>query len=163
MRLSGKLTRNVLLEHQNLESFNVLAPAPQHSRSIFRRDSESALGVISDQLAKRLAGLQPSAAFNRLSISARLILLVLALALPLNLIILGAIWGLINKANDAQRASLLYSARSIAAGVDAELGKHIALAEVLARSEELYIGYRKYQSRISDRRLRVFVLERSAA
>ena len=43
------------------------------------------------------------------------------------------IWGLVNQANDAQRASLLFSARSIAAGVDAELGKHIALAELLAR------------------------------
>ena len=115
----------------------MLAPAPQHSRSIFRRASETALGVISARLAKCLAGLQPSAAFNRLSISARLILLVLALALPLNLIILGAIWGLVNKANDAQRTSLLYSARSIAAGVDAELGKHIALAELLARSPAL--------------------------
>ena len=46
----------------------------------------------------------------------------LALALPLNLIILVAIWGLVNQANDAQRTSLLYAARSIAAGVDAKLG-----------------------------------------
>ncbi len=61
----------------------------------------------------------------------------LALALPLNLIILGAIWGLVSQANDAQRASLLYAARSIAAGVDAELGKFIALAESLARSPDL--------------------------
>lgn len=30
---------------------------------------------------------------------------------------------------------------------------------VLARSEELYVGYRRYQSRISGRRLRVFLLE----
>ena len=61
----------------------------------------------------------------------------LALALPLNLIILGAIWGLVSQANDAQRTSLLYAARSIAAGVDAELGKFIALAESLARSPAL--------------------------
>src|SRR5262245_41377539 len=67
------------------------------------------------------------AAINRLSIPRRLGLLVLALALPLNLIILGAIWILVNQANSVQRASLLYAAQSIAAGVDAELGKHIAL------------------------------------
>lgn len=36
-------------------------------------------------------------------------------------------------------------------------------AEVLARSEEYYIGYRRYQSRITGRRLRVFVLERATA
>ena len=73
----------------------------------------------------------------RLSIPWRLSLLVLALALPLNLIILGAIWDLVNRANDAQRTSLLYAARSIAAGVDAEFGKFIALAELLARSPAL--------------------------
>src|SRR5262245_3339101 len=77
------------------------------------------------------------AAFNRLSIPRRLVLLVLALALPLNFVIAGVIWGLVNRANDAQRTSLLYAARSIAAGVDAELGKFIALAESLARSPEL--------------------------
>src|SRR5262249_14594766 len=74
---------------------------------------------------------------NRLSIPWRLGLLVLALALPLNLIILGAIWTLDNQAIDAQRASLRYAARSITAGVDAELDKYIAVAELLARSPAL--------------------------
>jgi deazaflavin-dependent oxidoreductase (nitroreductase family) len=32
--------------------------------------------------------------------------------------------------------------------------------QVLRRSEELYVGYRRYQSRLGHRRLRVFVLER---
>jgi len=77
------------------------------------------------------------AATNRLSIPWRLGLLVLALALPLNLIVLGAIWGLVNRADDAQRTSLLYTSRSIAAGVDAELGKFIALAASLSRSPAL--------------------------
>lgn len=36
-------------------------------------------------------------------------------------------------------------------------------AEVLAISERFYIGYRKYQTRITGRRLRVFVLERPGA
>ena len=76
-------------------------------------------------------------AFNRLSISARLILLVLGLALPLNLVIVGVIWDLVQRANEAQRTSLLYAARSIAAGVDAELGKYVALAEALSRSPAL--------------------------
>ena len=95
------------------------------------------LRAISAQLSKRLAGLQGRTAFNRLSISARLILLVLGLALPLNLIIGGVIWGLVQRANEVQRTSLLYAARSIAAGVDAELGKYVALAEALSRSPAL--------------------------
>ena len=64
-------------------------------------------------------------------------LLVLGLALPLNLVIGGVIWGLVQRANEAQRTSLLYAARSIAAGVDAELGKYVALGEALSRSPAL--------------------------
>ena len=90
--------------------------------------------AISDRLSQGSAWLSCKAAISRLSIPWRLGLLVIALALPLNLIILGTIWGLVNQANDAQRMSLLYAAQSIAAGVDAKLGKYIALAESLARS-----------------------------
>ena len=61
----------------------------------------------------------------------------LALALPLNLVIVGVIWDLVRRANEVQRTSLLYAARSIAAGVDAELGKYVALAEALSRSPAL--------------------------
>ncbi|MFZ1103351.1 MAG: chemotaxis protein CheY, partial [Hyphomicrobiaceae bacterium] len=71
---------------------------------------------------------------KRLSIPRRLGLLMLALALPLNLILLGAIWALVNQANDTQRTSLLYAARSITAAVDTKLSKYIMLAEALARS-----------------------------
>lgn len=35
-------------------------------------------------------------------------------------------------------------------------------AEVLACAEKIYVGYRKYQTRITGRRLRVFVLEAAA-
>ena len=112
-------------------TFFLLAPASQHSHA------NSVLRAISARLAKRLAGLQRRTAFNRLSISARLILLVLGLALPLNLIIVGVIWDLVQRANEVQRTSLLYAARSIAAGVDAELGKYVALAEALSRSPAL--------------------------
>ena len=93
--------------------------------------------VISARLSKRLAGLQCRTAFSRLRISARLILLVLGLALPLNLVVVGVIWDLVQRANEVQRISLLYAARSIAAGVDAEFGRYIALAEALSRSPAL--------------------------
>src|SRR5262245_33040101 len=70
-------------------------------------------------------------------ITARLIATVTALALPLNLLVVGVIWDLAGAADDAQRASLLYAARSVAAAVDAELGKHIALAQALSHSPAL--------------------------
>jgi signal transduction histidine kinase len=76
-------------------------------------------------------------AIGPLSIPWRLGLLVLALALPLNGVIVGTIWGLVNRADEAQRTSLLYAARSIAAGVDAKFSKYVALAESLARSPAL--------------------------
>jgi signal transduction histidine kinase/ActR/RegA family two-component response regulator len=69
-----------------------------------------------------------------LSIRWRLGLLVLALAVPFNLVILGGIWSLADQANRAQRTSLLYTARSIAAGVDTKLEKYLALGATLASS-----------------------------
>jgi signal transduction histidine kinase len=114
--------------------------APQRSRRVSRGGATSALRAISARLSKRLASLRHRAAFNRLSISARLILLVLGLVLPLNLVIAGVIWNLVNRANEVQRTSLLYAARSIAAAVDAELGKYVALAEALSRSPALLDG-----------------------
>jgi hypothetical protein len=93
--------------------------------------------VISARLSKRLAGRQCRTAFSRLRISARLILLVLGLALPLNLVVAGVIWDLVQRANEVQRISLLYAARSIAAGVDAEFDRYIALAEALSRPPAL--------------------------
>ena len=116
----------------------VFLVAPRHQQSRFTCGAAtSAHGAISAGLGRHFAGLQRSAAFNRLSISARLILLVLALALPLNLLIFGVIWGLVQRAHEVQHTSLLYAARSIAAGVDAELGKYVALAETLSRSPAL--------------------------
>jgi HAMP domain-containing protein len=110
-------------EHKARGSFKLLSP--DYIRCGAIRD----LGIS--------AWLSCKAVANRLSIPGRLGLLVLALALPLNLIIVGAILGLVERADDAQRTSLLYATRSIAAGVDAELGKFIALAESLARSPAL--------------------------
>ena len=59
------------------------------------------------RLSNGIASVLSEAAFNRLSIPRRLVLLVLALALPLNLVIAGVIWGLANRADEAQRTSLL--------------------------------------------------------
>src|SRR5262245_60781820 len=75
--------------------------------------------------------------FSRLSISRRLILLMVALALPLNLVIIGVIWDLVGRATEVQRASLMFAAQSIAHGADAELGTYKALAEALSRSPAL--------------------------
>src|SRR5215475_13658557 len=75
--------------------------------------------------------------FRHATINARLIAIVLTLAVPLNIVVVAVIWSLVGAANEMQRASLLYSARSIAAAVDAELGKYITLAQVLSHSPAL--------------------------
>jgi hypothetical protein len=115
--------RSVPWEHKPRGTFKLLSP--DYSRRGAIRD----IGFS--------AWLSCKAAINRLSIPWRLGLFVLALALPLNLIIVGTIGSLVNRADDAQRTSLLYAVRPIAAGVDAELGKYVALAESLARSPDL--------------------------
>lgn len=71
------------------------------------------------------------------TITARLVTLVLALAVPLNLVVSAVIGSLVHEANESQRASLLYAAQSVASAVDAELGKYLAIAETLSRSPAL--------------------------
>jgi PAS domain S-box-containing protein len=75
--------------------------------------------------------------FAHATINARLIAIVLTLAVPLNVVVVVVIWRLGNAANDAQRTSLLYAARSVATAVDAELGKYIALGQVLSHDPAL--------------------------
>jgi signal transduction histidine kinase len=75
--------------------------------------------------------------FSRWTIGARTTALVLSLAVPLNLVIFGAIWHLAQSSSQAQRTSLFYTARSVTGAVDAELGKYITLSEVLSRSPTL--------------------------
>jgi PAS domain S-box-containing protein len=72
--------------------------------------------------------------FPRLTIKAHIIAIVLALAIPLNAVIFAVIWHLSDKADEMQRTSLLYTARSVAAAFDAKLGEYMALAQALARS-----------------------------
>jgi len=57
------------------------------------------------------------------------------------------------------RAGLRYRGRT--AEVVARPVEGAEFDEILARSETLYVGYRKYQGRITGRRLRIFVLEQT--
>ena len=65
---------------------NLQSSAAQHSRNVCRGAAVPTVRAISARLSKGLADLQRKAGFSRLSISRRLILLLLALALPLNLV-----------------------------------------------------------------------------
>jgi len=99
---------------------------------------QSAPGILLKVVFSKFAGLPAMPHFKNWTIAARLIAIVIALALPLNLVVIAVIWNLDSAANEAQRASLLYSARSVAAAVDAELFKYIALAQTLAGSAALF-------------------------
>ena len=71
------------------------------------------------------------------SIRARLVMLVLVLSVPLNLLIIGAIWQLANSGHQSMRSGLLYTARTIAGAVDLHVGKQVGLAQSLANSPAL--------------------------
>ena len=88
-------------------------------------------------LAGKLGRLEAAFALEGWTIAYRLTAVVLALAVPLNLIILAVIWHLIDLASEVQRVGLLHTAHSVAAAVDAHLDKHIVLAQALARSPAL--------------------------
>ncbi len=75
--------------------------------------------------------------FDRWRVGHRLTALVAAIALPLNILIVAVIASLANAALDVQRTSLLYTARSVATGVDAQLAKYIAIAADLQKSPAL--------------------------
>jgi PAS domain S-box-containing protein len=94
------------------------------------RNSNSALGRIFEQLCA-----VPS--FSGWTIATRIAVVLLTLAVPLNLAVFTVIWHLSETANEAQRTNLLYTARSVAAAVDAKLGEYMALAKALARSPAL--------------------------
>jgi PAS domain S-box-containing protein len=67
----------------------------------------------------------------------RLALLVILLAAPLNVLAVAALYHLATISDGAHRASLQYTARSLAAAVDAQLARHIALGQALASSPAL--------------------------
>jgi PAS domain S-box-containing protein len=90
--------------------------------------TRSALNATLQGIAARLA---------QTTINMRLIAVVLTLAVPLNVVVVVVLWRLANEANEAQRTGLLYSARSVATAVDAQLGKYIALGQMLSRDPAL--------------------------
>ena len=78
--------------------------------------------------------LRSAIGFERWTIGARLALIVIALALPLNILGIAVVDRVVDAANQAQRTGLLYAARSVAAGLDAQLDRYIVLAKFLASS-----------------------------
>ncbi len=72
----------------------------------------------------------------------------LTLAVPLNLVIITAVWQLAENASEIRRVNLLSTARYIAAATDAELGEYITLARALGGSPALL-----------DNRLEIFEAE----
>jgi PAS domain S-box-containing protein len=92
---------------------------------------------VASALGKKLECWLAAPRFSRWTIAARITAIVLTLAVPLNLVIFAVVWHLANASSEAQRTSLLYTARSIARAADAELGKYVALAQVLSRSPAL--------------------------
>ncbi|MGA7327027.1 MAG: cache domain-containing protein, partial [Rhodomicrobium sp.] len=98
---------------------------------------KSAASASDGPLDRRLKRWPSVPSFSHWTISARIAAVVLTLAVPLNLVIAGAVWHLSKAANETQRTSLLYTAHSVAAAVDAKLGEYMALGQALARSPAL--------------------------
>jgi PAS domain S-box-containing protein len=71
------------------------------------------------------------------TIQHRIAAAVLVTALPLTLLLAAAIWHMALESTDAQRQGLLYSARALAAAVDARIDKHTTLGRALATSPAL--------------------------
>jgi PAS domain S-box-containing protein len=74
---------------------------------------------------------------SSISISRRLAVIVLALAIPLNLVVLAAVWRLSDAESETQRISLLFTAQTVTAAVDAKFGQYVALGEALSRFPSL--------------------------
>jgi PAS domain S-box-containing protein len=96
----------------------------------FSAPASAALGM---RLGRWISALQ----FSHWTIRTWISALVLALLVPLNLVIIGVIWHLAESASEAQRTNLQYTARSVAAAVNAKLGEYVTLAQVLSRSPAL--------------------------
>ncbi|PPQ35451.1 hypothetical protein CH337_17075 [Rhodoblastus acidophilus] len=80
------------------------------------------------------------AALDSWTIERRLTALVLALAVPLNILVVVVVWHVASAQQDYARNSLQYTARAVAQGVDAEVDKYIRLADALSRSPALVNG-----------------------
>ena len=73
-----------------------------------------------------------------MSVRQRLSLIVLVVALPMLLLSAGIVWRLAERERDVSRQAILYSSHSILSAVDAQLGKYISVAQVLAASHSLH-------------------------
>ncbi len=102
--------------------------------------SQSRAAAYRGALRQRVKRWLSESHFSRWTIGARIIAIVLALAAPLNLVIAAVVWHLAEVSSESQRTSLLYTAQSVAATVDAKLGEYIALAKVLGSSPALLDG-----------------------
>jgi PAS domain S-box-containing protein len=89
------------------------------------------------QGAERLRNFREAFSYRRWTLRTRVVALVVALAVPLNLLAIGAIWQLAGAAGETQRTGLLYTARTVASAVDAHISKFISLAQSLANSPSL--------------------------
>jgi PAS domain S-box-containing protein len=134
--------RRVWKRNYNFLNFEVYCPKEHFGISMNYHlswlRSAAAIGDGMHNAACRLLGRWLSVPlFSRLTIAARIIAIVLTFAVPLNLVIFAVIWHVSEAAIETQRASLLYTARSVAAAADAKLGEYMALAQALARSPAL--------------------------
>ncbi|MFO1173003.1 MAG: PAS domain S-box protein [Hyphomicrobiaceae bacterium] len=74
---------------------------------------------------------------RRWTIPGRLIAMMIAVALPLNAVVGGAIWHLALTADRSQRNALQTTAEAVASGLDAKLGTYLAVAQGLSRTPSL--------------------------
>ncbi len=76
-------------------------------------------------------------AFRPRSIRHRIALLVIALMVPMNALVVGAIVNLANKSHEAQYSELRYTARAVANSLEAQLQRYLAIARALSASTSL--------------------------
>lgn len=93
------------------------------------------LGV--DLAGMRIASIARRFREAPLTIRQRLLLLAMALAVPLNLLLVASLVQLSRSERASEVAQLDYVARSLGAAVDAHIARHVALAEALASSPAL--------------------------
>ncbi|TAH64775.1 MAG: PAS domain-containing sensor histidine kinase [Rhodopseudomonas palustris] len=93
--------------------------------------------VTSPDGGRRSLSIWPTFFAHRWSIRRRLAATVLVTALPLTVLLVTAISEMAIEATETQRIGLLYTARALAAAVDARIDKHIALGRTLATSPAL--------------------------
>lgn len=72
-----------------------------------------------------------------LNIPQRLSLIVLVVAIPMLLLSAASVWRSVERERELSRQAIVYSAHSVLSAVDAQLGKYVSVAHVLASSPSL--------------------------